>query len=207
MSVTIQPTPNIAPLDPAVPDVPIYRLTVEQYHAMARAGILREDDPVELLEGWLVQKMTKNPPHVVATGLVRRAVEQLLPSGWYVAVQDPISMADSEPEPDVAVVRGEVRDYLDRHPGPRDVALVVEVADSSLQTDRGAKKRVYARAGIPTYWIANLVEGKFEVYTDPTGPAEAPDYRQHHEYGPADTLPVVLGGAAVGSLPVRELLP
>jgi Uma2 family endonuclease len=207
MSVTIQPDSAVTEPESAVPDVPIYRLTVAQYHAMAEAGILNEDDPVELLEGWLVQKMTKKPPHVVATGLVRHALEQLLPSGWYVAVHDPISMADSDPEPDVAVIRGEIRDYRDRHPGPQDVALVVEVADTSLHTDRGTKKRVYARAGIPTYWIANLVEGKFGVYTDPTGPAEAPDYRQHREYGPADTIPVVLGGAEVGSLAVRELLP
>src|SRR5207247_5767280 len=135
MSVTTEPIAPPVTRDPAIPDVPIYRLTVEQYRAMAEAGILTEDDPVELLEGWLVRKMTKNPPHVVATGLVRRTLEQLLPSGWYVAVQDPISMADSDPEPDVAVVRGEVRDYLDRHPGPQDVVTVVEVADTSLKQD------------------------------------------------------------------------
>jgi Uma2 family endonuclease len=207
MSITAEPTATHAPREPAIPDVPIYRLSVEQYHAMARAGILTEDDPVELLEGWLVQKMTKYRPHVIATGLVRRALERLLPAGWYVAVQDPITTADSEPEPDVAVVRGEERDYPDRHPGPGDVPLVVEVADSSLTQDQGAKKRLYAGAGIAVYWIVNLIDGRIEVYADPTGPVPAPSYRQQHLYGPAETIPVVLDGAEIGSLPVRELLP
>jgi Uma2 family endonuclease len=207
MSVTTEPSAPPVTRDPAIPDVPIYRLTVEQYHAMAAAGILTEDDPVELLEGWLVQKMTKNPPHVVATGLVRRALEHLLPSGWYVAAQDPISMADSDPEPDGAVVRGEVRDYLDRHPGPQDVVTVVEVADTSLQQDRELKQRLYARASLPIYWIVNLVERQIEVYTDPSGPAAEPAYRQRRDYGVADTISLVLGGAEVGGLPVRELLP
>jgi Uma2 family endonuclease len=207
MSLTIQPTPQIAPLEPAVPDVPIYRLTVEQYHQMAQAGILTEDDPVELLEGWLVRKLTKYRPHVIGTGSVRRALERLLPMGWHVASQDPITTSDSEPEPDAAVVRGEERDYPDRHPGPADVVLVVEVADSSLPIDRGAKKRSYARASIRVYWIVNLIERQIEVYTDPTGPAAEPTYGQRRDYGAADTIPVVLAGSEVGVLEVRELLP
>ena len=105
------------------------------------------------------------------------------------------------------VVRGEPRDLRDRQPSPEEVVLVVEVADSTLATDQGAKKRVYARAGILVYWIANLVEGRFEVYTEPTGPAEQPDYRQRQDYGPDDEIPVVLDGAEVGRLPVVDLLP
>lgn len=207
MTVAAQPITPPPVEAGAIPDVPIYRLSVEQYHAMARAGILTEDDPVELLEGWLVQKMTKHRPHVIATGLVRRELERLLPSGWYVAIQDPITTAESEPEPDVAVVRGEERDYPDRHPGPQDVPLVVEIADSSLEQDRGAKKRLYARAGIAVYWIVNLVERQIEIYTEPTGPAANPDYRQRRDYGLADSIPVVLDGAEIFSLAVRDLLP
>ena len=130
-----------------------------------------------------------------------------MPAGWYVDTQEPVTTTDSEPEPDVAVVRGDLDDYLDRHPGPHEVALVVEVADSTLRRDRGTKKRLYARAGIPVYWIANLIESRFEVYTDPTGPAEQPDYRQQQEYGPADEIPVVLVEKEVGRLVVRDLLP
>jgi Uma2 family endonuclease len=207
MSVTAKPMPAAAPRDPAVPDVPIYRLSVEQYHAMAEAGILTEDDPVELIEGWLVQKMTKHPPHTLATRRTRRALERLAPTGWIVDTQAPVTTADSEPEPDVAVFRGDDADYADRNPGPTDVALVVEVADTSLRTDQGNKKRLYARADIPIYWIVNLVERQIEVYTDPTGPAEKPDYSQRRDYGPADTIPLVLDSIEVGSLKVVDFLP
>jgi hypothetical protein len=191
----------------AIPDAPIYRLSVEQYHALARAGILDEDAPVELLEGWLVQKMTKHKPHSIVTRRVRRALERLVPSGWYVDSQEPLTTAESEPEPDVFVAREEMADDPERHPGPQDVALVVEVEESSLRTDQETKKRIYARAGIPIYWIANLVHSRFEVYTEPEGPADRPDYRQRREYGPADEIPVVIDGAEIGRIPVRDLLP
>jgi len=191
----------------AVPTEVIWRLSVDQYHAMLRAGILTEDDPVEMLEGWLVTKMPRNPQHRVVTQLTREALARLLPGGWYVDAQEPITTVDSEPEPDVTVVRGERRQYLDRHPGPQDVALVVEVADSSLQKDRSSKKRIYAAAGIREYWIVNLIEGQFEVYTEPSGPSEQPDYRQHRKYGPSDTVPVIIDGHEVGRLAVQALLP
>jgi Uma2 family endonuclease len=187
--------------------VPIYRLTVAQYHAMAASGILSEQDPVELLEGWLVRKMTKNRPPVIATALLRRALEQVVPSGWYVAPQEPITTLDSEPEPDLAVVRGAERDYPDRHPGPQDLGFLVEVSESSLEQDRGAKKRIYARAGITIYWLMNLIERQIEVCTDPTGPIDSPDYRHRRDYGADNAVPVVLDGVEVARLPVLQLLP
>jgi Uma2 family endonuclease len=207
MPVTAQPITRPGDHTDAIPDVPIYRLSVAQYHAMADAGILDEDAPVELLEGWLVQKMTKNPPHSVATTLVRRALEQILPRGWYVASQEPITTRDSEPEPDLMVVRGEPRDYLDRHPGPGDVALVIEVSDTSLRRDRSTKKRIYARGGLRIYWIVNLVERTIEVYMEPASGGRRPDYRQRRDYGPEDAVPVVLDGVEHGGLLLQELLP
>src|SRR5437870_4817315 len=159
---------------------------------MARAGILDEDAPVEQLEGWLVQKMTKYPRHSVATTLARRALERLLPDGWYFASQEPITTSESEPEPDLMIVRGEPRDYLRRHPGGKDVALVVEVADSSLRQDRGTKKRIYARAGIVIYWILNLSSRVVEVYTGPVTTAKRPDYRQCQHFGSDQTVPLVV---------------
>jgi Uma2 family endonuclease len=124
-----------------------------------------------------------------------------------VDAQEPITTESSEPEPDVVVVRGDRRLYRDRHPGPGDLALVVEVADATLARDRGSKKRVYAQAGLPVYWIINFPERKVEVYTDPTGPAEELDYRSRQDYGPADEIPVVLEGREVGRIAVQELLP
>jgi Uma2 family endonuclease len=166
MSATTPSVSAVSEQSTAVPADVIWRFSVDQYHAMIRAGILTEDDPVELLEGWLVTKMPKNPRHSVATRLIRQALEGLLPPGWYVDTQEPLTTADSEPEPDVVVVCGDRRQYLDHHPGPQDVALVVEVADSTLQRDRSLKKRLYAAAGIPAYWIVNLLDSQFEVYTD-----------------------------------------
>jgi Uma2 family endonuclease len=191
----------------AVPTDLIWRLSVDQYHAMIREGILTDDDPVELLEGWLVSKMPKNPPHRIVTRLLRQALERLIPDAWYVDTQEPITTADSEPEPDVVVVRGETRQYLDRHPGPEDVALVIEVADTTLQRDRTFKKRLYARAGIPVYWIVNLPEQVCEVYTEPSGVVARPDYHQRQAYGMADAIPVVLEGVEIGRIAMREFLP
>ena len=145
-----------------VPDDPIYRITVAQYHEMIHSGILTDDDPVELLEGWLVTKMSKNRRHSLATRFTREALESIIPQGWYVDSQEPITTMDSEPEPDVVVVRGNPRDYIERHPAPAEVALVVEVSDATLQRDRTLKLRVYASAGIPAYWILNLQENQLE---------------------------------------------
>jgi Uma2 family endonuclease len=170
----------------------IWRLRVDQYHAMIRTGILTEDDPVELLEGWLVVKMPQNPPHRVTVLLTYKALESIVPTNWYIDTQAPITTADSEPEPNIVVVRGDPRQYLDRHPTPQDLALVVEVADTSLQRDRAFKKRLYAAARIPVYWILDLPESRCEVYSEPSGPGDEPDYRQRQNYGPTEEIPVMI---------------
>jgi len=202
------PTAGVAAATATVPPEDLWRFSVRQYHAMIRAGILTEDDPVELLEGMLVTKMAKNPPHRLATRLTRRALEALLPEGWFVDVQEPITTEDSEPEPDLAVVRGTERDYAERHPGPEDLALVVEVADSSLQRDRTLKRRLYAAAGIPVYWVLNLAERQLEVYTGPTtSEADVPDYQHRQDCSPEDEVAIILDGTEFGRVTVRDLLP
>jgi Uma2 family endonuclease len=190
-----------------VPTEPIWRLTVEQYHEMITAGILTEDDPVELLEGWLVLKMPKHPPHAVVTRLTQKALDRVVPPGWDVRVQDPLTTDTSEPEPDVAVTRGDTRDYLDRHPSPKDVAIAIEVSETSLARDRGLKKRIYARARIPVYWIINLINRRVEVYSSPSGPAKKPDYRRCQVLDHDDEVPVIIDGRSVGVLRVSDLLP
>jgi Uma2 family endonuclease len=182
-------------------------LTVAQYHELIRAGILTEDDPVELLEGRLVTKMPKNPPHSRASRRVRKALERVVPAGWFVDSQEPVTLSDGEPEPDVMVVRGEDGSYRDHHPGPADLTLVVEVSDATLTGDRTAKLRSYARAGIPVYWILNLNDRKLEVYSQPSGPTQHPAYQQSRILGPADEVPVLIGGDEKARLAVRELLP
>ncbi|MBE9129771.1 MULTISPECIES: Uma2 family endonuclease [unclassified Coleofasciculus] len=203
-------TPSNAPnfrQTPTVPTEPVWRFSVAQYHQMIRSGILTEDDPVELLEGWIIYKMPKNPPHRAATKLTRNALEDIVPLGWYVDAQEPITLDNSEPEPDVVIVRGNTRDYLDRHPGSQDIALVVEIADSTLERDRTFKKRIYARAGIQVYWIINLPEQQLEVYTEPIELASEPTYQQCQNYSLSDEVAVVIEGREVSRLNVRDLLP
>lgn len=185
------------------PVTDLWRLGVGQYHAMVEAGILTAEDPVELLDGHLVVKMPKKPPHTAATYLVRKALERLVPRGWLVYVQEPVTLEESEPEPDVHVARGGPRQYLTRHPGPADVGLVVEVADTSLARDRGLKKRLYAEAGIPVYWIVNLVSRKLETYAAPVGT----DYGKAAELAQDEEAVLILDGTEVGGIAVRDLLP
>lgn len=189
------------------PGESLWRITVEKYHEMIDAGILMDGDPVELLEGLLAAKMPRTPCHRVATGIIRDALQFVLPSCWHVGSYDPITTADSEPEPDISVLRGQPRDYRQRHPWPADVALLVEIADASLARDRSLKKRTYARAAIAVYWIVNLVDNHVEVYTDPTGPAEQPDYRHRQIYRVGDLLPLILDNQQVARLSVADLLP
>lgn len=191
----------------AIPSDMIWRLSVDRYHSMIENGILTDEDPVELLEGWLVFKMPKNPPHRAATRIVRMAIESILPSGWYVDSQEPIALFDSEPEPDVVVVRGDTRQYLDRHPGAEDIALVVEVSDTTLQRDRSLKKRIYARAGIAIYWIVNLLDRQIEGYTQPFGEGEDADYATQQNYGLQDLLPLEIEGFEIEILSVSSLFP
>jgi hypothetical protein len=199
--------PAAAPVSADVPTLPIYRLSVEQYHAMIRHGILTPEDRVELIHGWLVPKMGQNPPHRVCVGKARRALDRLLPADWYADAQMPVTFTHSEPEPDVSVARAEFAEDDTRNPGPADVALVVEVSDTTLAKDRGTKKAMYAEVKIPVYWIVNLVDNQVEVHTDPSGPATLPDYATRQVLHPGDEVPVVIDGQEVGRIPVSSLLP
>jgi Uma2 family endonuclease len=207
MLVRTKATPSTIRMPATVTADMIWRLRVDQYHEMIRKGILTDDDPVELLEGWLVTKMPKNPSHRVTTQLTRKALEALLPEGWYVDTQEPITLSDSEPEPDVVIVRGKIRHYSDRHPGAQDVALIVEVADTTLQRDQGAKKLLYAREGIPVYWIINLIEQQIEIYTEPSESTDTPDYQHYQIYQSSETVPVIVDDDTLGEIAVREFLP
>jgi Uma2 family endonuclease len=183
------------------------RFTVAEYHAMIDAGVFAEDEDFELLEGLIVRKMTKHPPHWIATGLLRDALIALGIPGFFVHSQDPVTTSDSEPEPDLALVRGERRDYLAGNPDPLQAPLVIEVADSSLTRDRRWKKRIYARASIPVYWIVNLIDRQVEVFTQPGGNVEQPDYAGCQIIPATGHVPVVIDGREVGQIAVQAILP
>jgi hypothetical protein len=175
---------------------PLVPLTVEQLHRMLEKGILEDGEPIELVEGLLVRKnraaagegeMTHGALHAqVLTRLVRldRALDGL---GCLLRVQLPVTLsAISEPESDLAIVRGSLDSFSGRHPGPDDLLVLVEVADSSLGYDRGAKLRVYASAGVPMYVIANIPERQLECYEEPV--AGQGRYRRRTDYGAGETL-------------------
>lgn len=204
MSVSIQ-EPPAAQADSAIG--PLFRLSVDQYVELVRLDVLTEADRVELLEGVLVAKMSRNPPHVFCTRRIATVFGRPVPPGWLVAKEDPIRTPDSVPEPDCAILRGTEEDYRDRWPGPDDMALVVEVAESSLARDRVVKRRVYARAAVPVFWLVNLIDRRIEVYCGPSGPAAAPDYRTSRHYGPDNEIPLVLDGREIARFAVRDLLP
>lgn len=181
------------------------RITVEQYHKMIHAGVFAENDAIELLEGQIIHKMAKNRPHTIATHLIRRAFERIIPDGYYVDAQEPLTLVDSEPEPDVLIVRGQLADY-EHQPTANDVPLVVEVAAATLMRDQGWKRKLYARSGIPVYWVVNLPDQQIEVYSQPVSGSTAPTYRQKMTFALDDEVPVEVDGSMIMQLSVKSLL-
>jgi Uma2 family endonuclease len=201
--MSIAPFPSESP----PPGDPIFRLTVDQYHDMIHKGILTDDDKVELLEGWLFPKMPKNPPHVAIVEVIAQLLRAMIPAGWYVRTENPITTESSEPEPDISVPRGNPMDYYDRHPKPRDLAMVVEVADTSIVRDRGIKQRVYARAKVPVYWIVDIAERRIEVRTEPSKSSRQPAYTKTELFSGRDSVPVIIDGREVGRISLASIFP
>jgi Uma2 family endonuclease len=184
----------------------LYRLSVQQYHQMHEEGVIPANVRTELLDGSLVIKMTPNPAHAVGVTLLDRTLATLLPEHWTIRVQQPITLRDSEPEPDIAAVRGPVRRYRLRHPGPRDIGLLIEVADATLLSDRRDKGPIYAQAKVPVYWIVNLVDEQIEVYSAPRG-GRQPVYRHRVVYGKDAVVPLQFAGEVFAEIAVKDLLP
>jgi Uma2 family endonuclease len=188
-------------------DASIPRWSVARYQKMIEAGILTSEDKVELLENYVVLKMARNPPHDGTIQLINQTLAPAIPRGWGLRVQLTVVLSDSQPEPDFSIVRGDARTYLNRHPGPADTGLIIEVANTSLLRDQRDKTRIYARGGIVCYWIVNLVDQRIEVYTQPSGPIPVPAYGAFQTYQPGDAVPLVLDGVTVATVAAADLLP
>ena len=153
------------------------RWTRVEYDRLVETGVLEEDDPVELLDGRLIVSEPQGTRHATAVAMAQRALARCFGRGFHVRDQLPVALDDrSEPEPDLAVVHGGERDYLDGH--PTLPVLIVEIADDSLARDRLRKGRAYARAGIRDYWIVNLVHGVLEVRREPARGRSGWGYRR-----------------------------
>lgn len=196
--------------DPPVPGflsmATFHRLTVDQYHQMIANGILGEEDPVELLEGYLVTKMPRSPEHDFALRVLEKRLHRLVPDTFTVSSQCAATLMESEPEPDFTVARGDESLYRHRHPAPADTALVIEVSASSLLRDRTDKARIYARADIPVYWVVNVVDKVIEVSTQPSGPTQSPAYGKRDDYSVGTVVPVVLDGQTIGTIAVADAM-
>jgi Uma2 family endonuclease len=160
------------------------RWTRHEYERLIDHGFLDEDEPIELLDGLLLVKEPQHSPHRTAVLLVAKALERAFGEGWFVQTQSPIILDDrSEPEPDVCVVRGSPRDYVDSH--PTRPALIVEVAQAGLRRAQGRRATVYARARIADYWIVNLIDRVLEVHREPARPGPA---LRHWTYATLETF-------------------
>jgi Uma2 family endonuclease len=177
-----------------------------EYERLVDLGLF-QGDPVELLGGHLVVAEPQGTYHATAVGAVDDALRALLPPGWIVRAQMPVALDDeSAPEPDLVVVSGARADYRESHPARP--ALVVEVADSSLDFDREHKGSLYARGGVQDYWIVNLIDRVLEVYRDP-GPDPAAPYGWRYQSAQTLIPPAVIAPLALASvrIPVTDLLP
>jgi Uma2 family endonuclease len=146
------------------------RWTVQDYHRMSELGILDPTERTELIAGQILCMAAKGTPHVLALRLLSTTLDALLVNQpFFVSTQDPIQLDDfSEPEPDLAIVQGTVLDYADHHPRPSEIALIVEVADSTLRQDCEIKDKLYAQAGITDYWVLDLKNRQLHIFRNPT---------------------------------------
>lgn len=184
----------------------VHRFSVADYHRLGEAGLLTTDDRVELLDGLIVEKPVQKPPHAVSLMRLQKRLSRIVPETFEARFQLPITLSRSEPEPDAVIAIGPEDRYSTAHPSSKDVALVVEVSDTSLDLDQGPKQRLYAMARLPVYWIVNIPDERVEVYTQPRG-GKALMYLTRVAYPRGAKVPLVLNGELVAELAVSELLP
>jgi Uma2 family endonuclease len=182
------------------PTIDRYRMSRAEYDRAVEAGVFAPDARLELIDGEILTVTPQGSRHSTGVGLVSEALRAAFGAGFHVRVQFPLAADDySEPEPDVAVVAGGIRDYRDAH--PTTALLVVEVSDDSLHRDRTAKQRLYARCGIPEYWVLALPDDRLQVYRDP----HAGGYDTMTTHGAGERVaPLARPGAEIA---VEDLLP
>lgn len=180
------------------------RWTRAEYERLIEQGAFGPDERLELVNGEILAMTPQKSPHMTAVHLVNEALRQAWPPGAHVRLQGPLALEpDSEPEPDALVVAGTIRDYSAEH--PKTALLVVEVAETTLTYDRQTKRPLYARAGIPEYWIVNLVDRQLEVYREPEERDGRWDYRLVHKLTPSDSMSPL--HAPMASIPIADLFP
>jgi len=151
--------------------------------------------------------MAVNSRHRIAKRKLFLVLNQLITPEYFIDEQAPVRTTDSVVEPDLMILRGSPDDYFPEHALASQTSLLIEVADTSLADDRRKKKLLYAYESVRNYWIVNLADLQIEVYTDPTGPGDAPTFRSRIDYRPGNTIPLELDGKLVGQFRVEEGFP
>jgi Uma2 family endonuclease len=147
----------------------VRQLNSVEYYQMMESGIIREGERVELILGQIFTMAAKGTRHTLCTRKLFKQLLSLIDNRADVQSQDPITLPNnSEPEPDIVIARLRSDDYVNSHPSPADIILVIEVADSSIKFDRDTKAPLYAAAGISEYWIVNLIDDRLEIYRQPS---------------------------------------
>jgi Uma2 family endonuclease len=177
-----------------------YRFSVQEYDQMIKAGVFAEDDRLELIEGEIIPMSPINPDHAGHVDRLAEVFQAQVRGKALVRVQNPVELPRSEPQPDLALVRRRADYYTKSHPKPKDVLLLVEVADTSADYDRSVKIPLYARVGIPETWLVDLTEKQVEIYREPS----ASGYKEKRTAGLKESLsPLALPNVSVK---VREIL-
>ncbi|MGV2828582.1 Uma2 family endonuclease [Myxosarcina sp. GI1(2024)] len=140
------------------------KFTIDEYHKLVDLGMFTENDRIELIRGEIIEMAPKRTPHSVCKSFLWKRLYDLVGKQAEIRVQEPIILSDSEPEPDVVIARQKSDNYLSAHLTAKDIILIVEIADSTLEYDREVKLSLYAEAGINNYWIFNLVDSRLEAY-------------------------------------------
>lgn len=213
MSVGEVPIPTLTGADNEAA-WPLYRLSVDQVRRMCEEGILDEEQPVELLDGILIDRDSGQGPGMSSSEIHRFLVQKIRelfrslvrPGIAHVVSEDDAHLSESSLlQPDICIVKGKLEDFEDRYPNADDIPLCLEVAQTSLQRDRGAKAVVYASAGIDVYIIINLVAESVEVYTNPN--MATAEYRNRQTFGRGDVVVIDMNEVGAFEFDAAECLP
>ena len=192
---------------PALPEeVAAYLISAATFGRMLQAEVFPDDERIELWDGRIYEKMAKTQAHAVAGNLVAFQMARVLPVDWFAGSENPVMMNQVRtPLPDLVILRGAPKDYLNRLPLPADVGLIAEFSLTSLRYDTGAKLAGYAAANIPVYWVLNLIDNVILGFERPV-PAES-RYESAQTYTIGQTVPLWLDGTLIAEIPVLDLLP
>jgi Uma2 family endonuclease len=185
----------------------LYRLSAEQFEGMIEAGLISENDDLELLGG-ILYKMVKKEDHNFTVGQTAESLRRILPDHFHVREEKPLRHGKrSLPEPDVVVVSGRSSDYRRQPPSTSEVSLIAEVCHHTRKADYEQKYRKYAAARVPVYWIVDLQLRRVEVFTRPTGRGAAALYAENTTFLEDSEVPVTILGRQIGQIAVAALLP